>query len=53
MLDMEGLPVHVIVAVPLVVVGKVVRGAVMSRILVGVGRVTAHFVITLGVGVGA
>ena len=58
MLDVEGLPVHVIVGatvvtVPLIVVRKVVGRAVTARMLVGEGYVTARFVIALGVGTGA
>ena len=55
---MEGLPVYVIisatiVAVPLVVVCKVVGGAVMPCVLVGVRYSAARSVIALGVGAGA
>ena len=55
---MEGLPVHVIkgtsiVAIPLIVVGMVVGGAVAPSMLVGVGHVAARLVVALGVGIGA
>ena len=58
MLDVEGLPVHVVVgatvvAVPLVVVCEVVGGAVTACVLVSVGYVAARLVIALGVGTGA
>ena len=58
MLDVEGLPVHVIVgaaivAVPLIVIRKVVGRAVVSCMLVGVGYIAAHLVVALGVGAGA
>ena len=58
MLDVEGLPVHVIIGatiitVPLIVVHKVMGRAVTPCMLVGVGYVAVRFVIALGVGAGA
>ena len=58
MLDVEGLPVHVVVGatvvtVPFVVVRKVMGRAVAACMFVGVGYAAARFVIALGVGAGA